>query len=130
LVTAKYRILRTADVVLIAALLAVAGAFWFAPGVLGGAPGDTVLVMRGGVEYASLPLREDAALDVTLPDGTVTNTVRITGGKVFMEYASCPDGLCLRHGALRGGRDVIVCLPNAVTVEATGGGDGVDAVVK
>jgi hypothetical protein len=64
-----------------------------------------------------------------LPDGTVTNTVRIVGGEVFLEYANCPDGLCLRHGALRGGRDVIVCLPNSVTVEMSGGG-AVDAVSK
>jgi hypothetical protein len=127
---AKYRILRTADVVLIALLLAFAGAFWFVFGAPGGAPGDTVVVRRGGIVYASLPLYEDALIDVTLPDGEVTNTVRISGGRVFMEYANCPDGVCLRHGALRGGNDIIVCLPNAVTVEAEDGGDGVDAVVR
>jgi hypothetical protein len=121
---------RTADVVLIALLLAIAGAFWFVLGAPGGASGDTVVVRRNGAVYASLPLYEDAVLDVALPGGAVTNTVRISGGEVFMEYASCPDGLCLRHGALRGGRDMIVCLPNAVTVETVGDGNGVDAVVK
>jgi hypothetical protein len=126
---AKYKVIRAADAVLIAGLLIFAGAFWFVLGGSGGAAGETVTVRRGGAVYALLPLGEDGAVSVTLPDGTVTNTVRIVGGEVFMEYANCPDGLCLRHGALRGGRDVIVCLPNSVTVEMSGDG-AVDAVSK
>ncbi|MDR1299188.1 MAG: NusG domain II-containing protein [Oscillospiraceae bacterium] len=113
-------------------MLIFAGAFWFVLGGSGsadGATGGTVTVRRGGAVYASLPLGEDGTVSVALPDGTVTNTVRISGGEVFMEYANCPDGLCLRHGALRGAGDVIVCLPNAVTVEASGG-SAVDAVSK
>ncbi|MDR2664967.1 MAG: NusG domain II-containing protein [Oscillospiraceae bacterium] len=126
---AKYRTFRAADAVLIAGLLVFAGAFWFFSGNFAGAAGGTVTVRRGGAVYATLPLGAEATVDVTLPDGTVTNTVRISGGEAYMEYANCPDGLCLRHGALRGGRDIIVCLPNSVTVEASAAG-GIDAVSK
>jgi hypothetical protein len=130
--TADIRIFRAADIALIALLLAFAGAFWLMPGARADSSGGMVSVKLRGEAYALLPVSRDATLDVTLPDGAVCNTVAIAGGRVFMQSAACPDGLCLRHGDLRGGRDVIVCLPNAVTVEFADeprGADAVDAVV-
>ena len=46
-----------------------------------------------------------------------------------METASCPDQVCVKHGALREGGTPIVCLPNRITIDwletADGGADAV-----
>jgi hypothetical protein len=115
-----------------AAALALMGGRFGAAGVSGGVSNSAaeVIVKFDGEVYARAPLGVDALLEVVAPDGAVINAARISGGRVFMEYADCPDGLCLRHGALRSGQDVIVCLPNRVTVQISGGAPvaGADAV--
>jgi hypothetical protein len=124
-------IFKKADAALIALLAALAGALLFSFGAPASrSDGGAVVVRLGGEIYARLPLGQDARLDVALPDGTVANTVRVAGGSAVMERANCPDGLCLRHGAIHSGRDIIVCLPNRVTVEIVGAPSGdIDAAV-
>ena len=55
------------------------------------------------------------------------NKVTVSGGRVFMSEADCPDKVCLRHGALRK-NDAIVCVPNRVVVRAINDDAGIDAV--
>ena len=50
-----------------------------------------------------------------------------------MEEADCPDGTCVRQGAIQTPGETIVCLPHRVTVTIVGNGEGtggVDAVVQ
>lgn len=49
------------------------------------------------------------------------NRVLISKEKIQMEYASCPDGLCVKQGAISDGILPIVCLPNKVYIQIVDG---------
>ncbi|NLB29675.1 MAG: NusG domain II-containing protein [Clostridiales bacterium] len=88
----------------------------------GGAVG---VYYNGEIIYTIYP-EEDGEYVVTGGDGG-RNVVTVSGGRVAMTEASCPDQVCVRHGALRE-NDAIICVPNGVVVRAIDGGGDVDAV--
>lgn len=49
-----------------------------------------------------------------------TNHLVIKDGKAWISEASCPDKLCVHQGAVSRENELIVCLPNRVTVRITG----------
>lgn len=53
----------------------------------------------------------------TIRDCNVKNKIIIKDGKVYMEYASCPDQVCVRHAPISKNGEMIICLPNEVFVE-------------
>ena len=82
--------------------------------------GDTVIIKVNGQIYDEVSLNEEKDIEIYLDDGIHSNTVRIKDKKAFMLYANCPDGFCLKHrplGSDANTNDMIVCLPNRVTVE-------------
>ena len=88
------------------------------------------VVRKDGEIAAELPLDEDAVL--RLEEGG-QNVLRVSGGAIRMEEADCPDGTCVRQGAIQNPGETIVCLPHRVTVTIVGndeGTGGVDAVVQ
>ena len=88
------------------------------------------VVRKDGEIAAELPLDEDAVL--RLEEGG-QNVLRVSGGAIRMEEADCPDGTCVRQGAIQSPGETIVCLPHRVTVTIVGndeGTGGVDAVVQ
>ncbi len=46
-----------------------------------------------------------------------TNLIKIQDGQVYMEQADCPDQTCVAHKPIYSNREVIICLPNKVSVE-------------
>lgn len=42
------------------------------------------------------------------------NVICIEDGMVYMEYADCPDQICVKHKAISKNGEMIVCLPNDV----------------
>ena len=56
------------------------------------------------------------------------NLLTVSGGRVAVTAASCPDGDCLRCGAQNSGPP-IVCLPNRLSVQFSDDG-GLDGVVR
>ena len=122
-------IFKKADVALIAALLALSGILAFLPGI-SRAEGGVVAIKVDGVIYKRASLLDDAEIPILSEDGKRANTVAIRDGHVEMLDATCPDGLCVRQGKIRGMGEIIVCLPNRVTVEILGSGQGFDAVVQ
>ena len=65
-------------------------------------------------------------------EGAVQNVLRIEPGRICVESATCPDGLCVRQGWLESGVVPLVCLPNRLVIELVGGeadDGGLDAVV-
>ena len=123
------RILKKADIVLIALLLlsAVVAVPLFSNN---GDQGGAVTIRVGGVVDQVLPLSVDREVTIAQTDGRQVNTLAVSGGQVRMIYADCPDGLCLKHKPARLTGEMIVCLPNRVVAEVTGGPDGFDAVVQ
>ena len=57
----------------------------------------------------------------------LTNTIRVETGKIRVEAASCPDQVCVHQGFISNGTVPIVCLPNQLIIEITGGGTSLDA---
>lgn len=110
-------------VILLAALL-------FALFILFRTEGARAVVTLDGAEYGSYPLSEDRTVEIRQADGTVTNRLIIQDGRARMEWAACPDQICIEQGEISRQGQSIVCLPNRVAVEITGGESSPDAVVQ
>lgn len=109
---------KIGDILLIAALVAACFAVWIFPK----ARGNTVVISLDGAVVHTLDLKKDQTVD--LPDGT---KVILEQGLVRVEGSTCPDHLCERMGAVSKTGDVILCVPNRISVEIRG--EGVDALV-
>lgn len=115
------KILRKTDIILIAVFLIFAVLFYFIFD-LNPKTGDTVVIKLNGKIYEEISLNENKDIEIYLDGGKLLNTVRIRDKKAFMIYASCPDKLCVKHKPIDSDsygyiNDMIVCLPNKVTVE-------------
>ena len=86
---------------------------------------DTVKIYVDSKLVSSLPLDENAVREVC----GGKNRIRIENGCAFMEYADCPDKLCIKQGKISDNSHDIVCLPNKVTVKVTRESDS-DAVSR
>lgn len=69
-----------------------------------------------------------AAYSFTLEgaDG-LTNTILVEPGRIRVSEAGCPDQICVHQGYISDGTVPIVCLPNKLIIEITGGGEALDA---
>lgn len=114
------------DILLIAGVLLCALVLW-AVTLLCRTPGGEVVVTRSGEEILRLSL--DADTEVVLEGKGGQNTLVIRDGEAFVTHANCPDGLCIRQGAVRHRGETIVCLPHELVISVCGGTQGgVDGV--
>lgn len=123
----KHKTLKN-DILLIAALLALAGAV-FGLLRLTRARGGEAVVTVDGQTVAVLPLAADTALTVG-EDRGFRNTVEVAGGRVRVTDADCPDRLCVRQGWISYDGESIVCLPHKLVVAVRGGEGGPDAIAR
>ncbi|MQN00534.1 MAG: NusG domain II-containing protein [bacterium LCO1.1] len=79
--------------------------------------GDVAVITCDGKRVGSFPLNRDRLIPIKNSRGTVTNTVQIKNGEVFMKYADCPDQICVKMGHKSKDGESITCLPNKVFVE-------------
>ena len=107
-----------ADIILIASVLLV-GLSVFLIVTLTKEVGNSVRVSVDGRVVGEYSLSVDG--EYSLNGGT--NILVIKGGKAYMKYASCPDGLCINQGEAYKIGQKIVCLPNRVMVEVVGEGE-------
>ena len=77
-----------------------------------------------GKTIKTLDLLVDQQFTVTTPEGGV-NVITVSGGKIAVTEASCPDHVCMARGFRSGGQ--IVCLPNRLIIRFEGSGaiDGI-----
>ena len=82
-----------------------------------------LLITVQGVVYEPLPLTGEGSFTLTQGDGAA-NTVRITPDSVCMEHSTCENQDCVDQGIVtlenmddRALRNLIICLPNQVTLE-------------
>ena len=59
--------------------------------------------------------------------GGFSNTVLVEPGRICVSEADCPDQVCVHQGFISDRTVPIVCLPNKLIIEISGGGDGLDA---
>lgn len=116
----EVRIFKKADLFVIAAAL-IAAAVGFIL-VFTRPAGEHIEIAVDGDTIATLPLDRDAQYE--LPN----NVIAIENGEARMEYADCPDLICVHHSPISRRNETIVCLPNRVTVTVRGGRSDVDAI--
>ena len=110
---------RRNDIILIACVLAVAFVGFIYLNFFR-APGNTVTVTVDGEVYGSYPLDKDISEDIMSGENNENhNRFIISDGKAIMEYASCPDGICVNHKPVFRDGESIVCLPNRVVITVT-----------
>lgn len=90
----------------------------------------TLSVSFGGVRYhtavITLDGKEIRRVDLdTAPDEVFTvknenggtNMICIENGEIYVSEASCPDKICVKHGALKSELLPIICMPNKLVIE-------------
>ncbi len=77
--------------------------------------GLTVTVSVDGSLYGTYSLSEDRQVEIN-----DTNRIVIENGSVVMEWADCPDQLCVNHRSISRDGESIICLPNRVVVSIEG----------
>ena len=74
-------------------------------------------VISDGEVLCVLDLQEDRTFTVESQYGT--NVITVSGGKIAVTEADCPDHYCMRRGYCDGGAQ-IVCLPNRLVIRFLG----------
>lgn len=110
------------DLILVASVVLVAAALFCAFRVSRG-EGSVIEITVDGKVYGTYPLDGDREINV---DGRLV--VSIKDGRASVVSSSCRGGDCVRERAISRAGETIVCLPGAVIIRVTGGGE-VDARV-
>ena len=112
--------------VLLLALLAFTASRLLAPKT----PSTTVTVFVGGKQYRQVRADDYQTITIDQGDGKV-NVVVIDETGVRMESSTCKNQLCVHHAAIDPNKigeveldNWIICMPNGVSVEVTGGEGG------
>lgn len=95
-------------------------------------PGALVEVTVDGRSVGRHPLAEPGRIPISA-DGRETNVLMIEGGKARMQWADCPDQICVHHAPIARDGEEIVCLPNRVVAVVVGSGEGkeeLDAIAR
>ena len=119
--------IRKADIILAAVLIVVGLALSYAF-FTGGETGQTVYITADGEEYAYYPLSEDRT--VTIERSGHINKITIKNGTVSMSFSDCQGQDCVHQGAISQTGESIICLPNKVVLEISGGTRQYDTIAR
>lgn len=112
--------------VLVVLVLGIAGIFYLRTGETGA----QVIVTVDGEVYGTYSLAENQKIPI-IKEGITTNLLVVEDGTADMTEADCPDKLCVHQRAISKNNETIVCLPNRVVVQVTGGEEsGFDSIAK
>ena len=90
----------------------LAGTFWF------GAPGQRLIIKRGGQLFLETSLIQPRIIDVSGPLGTTRVQIAAQRARVLSDPG--PRQLCVHQGWLSHAGEAAICLPNQVSVEIAG----------
>jgi len=94
--------------------------------LLTGKEAQEAVVTVDGEVYGTYSLAKDQTIEIQ--DG---NRLRIQNGQAKMEWADCPDQLCVHQKAISRTGESIICLPNQVVVSVQGSKEGkLDGIVN
>ncbi len=92
--------------------------------------GKTVTVTVNGTLYGIYPLATDTVVEIrTGMDGKDRNVLVIREGKAYVETATCPDGICVKHRAISRHGESIACLPHGVVIVVSSQEDDADIII-
>ena len=111
-------------ILLFAVMVIVCGAlcFWF---LLPGENAEFAEIWSDGVLVKRVSLQVDQTFTVEGENGA--NVIVVSGGKIGVTEADCPDHYCMHRGMCNSGAQ-IVCLPNRLVIKFIES-DSVDGVV-
>ena len=109
--------IKRGDVIVFVSLMALSLILGFLFAVHQPKP-EYVSVRVDGMEITRLPLYIDRVYKIS-----DDNIIEISGGSVRMTYATCPDKICVKTGAISDSQHSIVCAPHKVVILITGGRD-------
>lgn len=119
--------IKKKDLWLIILVILIAGAFYLFHEITGKADAGRVTVKVDGKVTGSYSLDKNQKIEIN----NGSNTLLIKDGKASMLEADCPDKLCVHQRAISKYHESIICLPNKVVAEVTGGDNGdYDAIVN
>ena len=107
--------------------------------ILAGSAAFLLLRPKGEGQVACITLNGKVVLEIDLSrveqpstltlegPGGFSNTITVKKGRICVSKAGCPDQICVHQGYISDGTTPIVCLPNRLIIEITGGGSGLDA---
>lgn len=121
-----FRYIKKADIALFFVLVALGAGLSFLS-LTGGAGGKAVVTVDGKA-YGTYSLAEDQV--VTIDQNHHINKITIKDGTVQMTYSTCKNQVCVGDGKISKTNQSIVCLPNRVMVEISGGEEGLDAIAN
>lgn len=122
-----FKFIKKADIVLFVVLvLAGLALSWLSVRDTGAARQAVVTV--NGQPYGTYDLSRDQ--EITIRQNDHTNKITIKDGQVQMSYSDCKNQVCVNDGKISRTSQSIVCLPNRVMVEITGGEEELDAVAQ
>ncbi len=85
-----------------------------------------VKITVGGEIFGTYDLMEDQTIDID-----DTNRLIIEEGSARMDWADCPDQVCVHHRAVSRKGESIICLPNQVVVSIESGREsGLDGIAQ
>lgn len=90
----------------------------FIPWLQSGRPGQAAIVHLENEIVATLPLKQEITYSIQGPLGETV--VQVKEGKVRVLSDPGPQQLCVRQGWISRAGDMLVCLPNRVTVHIPG----------
>jgi len=102
------------DALLLGGVLCAAGLL-FVLGWTFARTGSVAVVTVAREEYGRYSLDRDRTVEI-FREGH-RNIVEISGGKVRMDSADCPEKLCVKQGWISREGETVVCLPHQVVVE-------------
>ena len=82
---------------------------------------DTVVVEVNGEEVIRAPLADDRQFSVEGPRGKTE--MEIKDGRVRVIDSPCPRKTCVHTGWIHKSYQMIICMPNRVVIDLTGGSD-------
>lgn len=123
--------MKKKDILLICGVLLLAlSAFFVSRLVTPKSSAAEVTIYVHGDVYAKVSANEYQTITVDQGDGKV-NVIVIDESGVRMESSTCKNQICVRHGVIDPDQadellldHWIICLPNGVSVEVTGAGEG------
>ncbi len=123
----NHKLIKKADIILAAALIVIGLAMSYFLS-FGQETGSELVISAGGEKFGSYSLHEDR--EIVIEQNDHINKVTIKNGTVSMAFSDCHGQDCIRQGEISLSGETIICLPNKIVVEITGGEPAYDSISK
>lgn len=119
--------MKKRDFILIFGIIVVAGIVWLVSSFFMNGMGETLKITVDNQKYGIYNLETDQVIKIS-----DKNICRIENRSVVMEYADCPDQVCVHSSAISQNGQTIICMPNRVVLEIINGENqaDIDVLVK